>query len=299
MNNKQGFIPLALLVAILIVVAGGGVYYFVKQKHITFPPIENKTAKQIHESTTENLQATTTTNETTNWKIYQNKDFNFSLKYPTNWKVTDRFDNELHPELTFERLNFENAGKDYKGYALISIFPSFLYGSQDISKKLAGVNKAHRPITIGQWQGRRAIFDWGPQSGSDEIIIVSRPWQSDWSLSAEWNSDTFIDNPAQRTVTAEKEFFPILLSVQPIETSFSLPSKFDLLRKFRALPDCGVGDTSLQAKRAEITNEFWPKDKPVEEVIGSDLFEALMMKVDLKVGCRYKPTETTSTSTTK
>ena len=50
MNNKQGFIPLAILITILVIVVSGGTYYFVKQKEVKLlPSTENKTEKQTIE----------------------------------------------------------------------------------------------------------------------------------------------------------------------------------------------------------------------------------------------------------
>lgn len=76
MESKKGSISIGVIIAIIVVALGvvGGIFYYIKTQQTT-PPTNNDTVLQ--------------TNETGNWKIYQNTEYGFTFKYPSGLSVRD------------------------------------------------------------------------------------------------------------------------------------------------------------------------------------------------------------------
>jgi len=92
---------MAVLLTILVMLglAGGGYYYLSKQsttdKATLQTQIDDLTAKLATEKT---ASTAATAVDTSSWKTYTNSAYGFSLKYPSNWKLTERKIDANNPE---------------------------------------------------------------------------------------------------------------------------------------------------------------------------------------------------------
>jgi hypothetical protein len=78
----------SVLTALII---GGGTYYFTTNKANTDKAALQTTIDSLNKKLADlqNSAATTAADPTADWKTYANTDFNFSLKYPLTYTVTD------------------------------------------------------------------------------------------------------------------------------------------------------------------------------------------------------------------
>lgn len=93
----------AVIIAVLAVAGtGGGVWYWQnqqiqKQKQDSDKKIQ-ELEKQIEdlgkEDESESTEDSEDTDETANWKTYNNSKLGFSFKYPPDWKITDYMNND-------------------------------------------------------------------------------------------------------------------------------------------------------------------------------------------------------------
>ena len=89
-NTQEGLAPLVLIIVISILAAGGGgysVYKMFKNKSLDTAP--NKPL--VTDTQKEELGTSIKPDETKNWKIYQNDEYGFEIKYPlSNFKIRER-----------------------------------------------------------------------------------------------------------------------------------------------------------------------------------------------------------------
>ena len=69
-KSQKGFVT-PLIIILVLLISGTGFYFLSTKKDITSPGL-------------------IVPNEKTNWKTYTNKDYNFTLSYPSNWTISDR-----------------------------------------------------------------------------------------------------------------------------------------------------------------------------------------------------------------
>lgn len=72
MNSQKGLSPIAIIVIIAVFFGG----YLIYQNQNRVIPLNQQ-----------NTQSPSPSNETTNWKIYTNKDAGYSISYPESWQV--------------------------------------------------------------------------------------------------------------------------------------------------------------------------------------------------------------------
>ena len=82
--GRQGFAPILILIFLVLLV--GGVYYFGTKNKIIPSPVASS-----HPSSSP-IVISTPDSATKNWKIYSNKEYGFSVRYPEYYKITiDKF----------------------------------------------------------------------------------------------------------------------------------------------------------------------------------------------------------------
>ena len=106
LNKPKVSVSAIIISAVLaVVVFGGGVYAYqsnqakkdkdaLKSQITALETEKANLEKQVADSvatttTTATTAPVTATDETANWKTYENKTIGFSFKYPTTWKATD------------------------------------------------------------------------------------------------------------------------------------------------------------------------------------------------------------------
>ena len=82
--NQKGFANNVLVVVIVLVVGAVCYFVFVKKSE---PVVQQPTPTQTQTKTSNPTPTATPKNETASWKTYDNAEFNYELKYPTNWQV--------------------------------------------------------------------------------------------------------------------------------------------------------------------------------------------------------------------
>ena len=81
---QKGFAPAYFLIGILVILAVvGGVYYLNKSSAKSVLPKSQVSVSPTAQPTT----SATDSAETINWKIYTNKIMNYSISYPSGWKI--------------------------------------------------------------------------------------------------------------------------------------------------------------------------------------------------------------------
>lgn len=130
-HGSPSFINIAvlLLFAVVIAVASTVTTYFflssrtVEQPAVTQTPIVPPTQTNMYPTTPPTTQTTVPTDETANWKVYRNKLFGFTLKYPPTFIIKDNLSLEKNRISTsneyltlknpsYEMLLFINGGSD-------------------------------------------------------------------------------------------------------------------------------------------------------------------------------------------
>ncbi len=109
-GSKKAFISIGVIIVITVVtaiIAGGGTYYVVqnrankeldklndqmnehqkKLEEVQQKLEEAQNAQAINTEITDEENSTITTDETANWKVYRNKPYDYSMKYPDEWSV--------------------------------------------------------------------------------------------------------------------------------------------------------------------------------------------------------------------
>lgn len=89
-SNQKGFVPIIIGVILSIFVAGGAYYLGTQQQSSSSNQTQNTSNNPAIEQTTANSKVTSTPeqgDETSNWKLYSNTAFKYSLKYPTVWEI--------------------------------------------------------------------------------------------------------------------------------------------------------------------------------------------------------------------
>ena len=96
--KQKGFAPIFVLIAVLIIAAIGGVYYFGTQK-VPTPVVtpQNTTPSPI------------LSDETANWKVFSSKEFEFSLKYPGDYREANTLGETHNPSFTFFSPDYQSA----------------------------------------------------------------------------------------------------------------------------------------------------------------------------------------------
>ena len=72
----------------------------------TTEPVSIQTAQETPIITSSGVTTTTTTDPIADWKTYTNTNFNFSIKYPNDWKVSDTLQKDASTESRGESLIF-------------------------------------------------------------------------------------------------------------------------------------------------------------------------------------------------
>ena len=83
MNVNKEFAPMIAIVIAVVIIAGGiGGYLYVKNKNkiLIANPLNNSTL------TKQNILASST-DETAHWKTYSNSRYDYTIKYPLNWRI--------------------------------------------------------------------------------------------------------------------------------------------------------------------------------------------------------------------
>ena len=174
MNNKQGFIPLALLIAILIAVAGGGVYYFVKQNQSIAPDLNQQTTS---------LPQQTQSSVPEDWKTYRNEKYGFEFRYPGGLSVNFNEGDDLIyisglSNVALPSLKIE---KNSQGITLQDeIDERSNYKFTDGSGK----------ITIG---GKNAFWFTTTEMGAYVAVIVTQDYIYRFNNFGLWRTDNIID----------------------------------------------------------------------------------------------------------
>src|SRR3989344_9463411 len=71
-NSQKGFIVQLIILIMAIVIVGAGVYLYSQNKGV-----------EVNEEVSMNSTST----EVNSWKTYENKQFNYEVKYPTEWSL--------------------------------------------------------------------------------------------------------------------------------------------------------------------------------------------------------------------
>ena len=120
-TSTKGFAPIVIILigAAVLALAGGGYWYYRYSPRINY---QNSSPEQP-----------TATNETANWKTYQNEKYGFEIKYPNDWKIS------------------EIIGKDTID---IGFSEDFYY-----------INVTKISVPFSQWYGHQANFQTYPLNG--------------------------------------------------------------------------------------------------------------------------------------
>ena len=204
-NSQRGFIVPLLLVAIAVLVIGGAAYYYAIQKHVIFPPIENKTANQIQESMTETPQDNTIASETANWKTYKGSlvpgDYedtsgtvNYLFNYPDTISVEISLDKRtltltdtISGKITTIHISYEGG----RGYSPADMF------NEQIKKTCVDCTIVSNKISVQGNTGLITVI-----GGGKEWLIFAPPTDSQWLVIASLSSST--DQTAERIISTFK-----------------------------------------------------------------------------------------------
>lgn len=154
MKNNRGFVPVLILVWIVLAVAGYFGYRNFQEKNK--PRLFNDVLPQ----------PTTTSDPTSDWKTYTNKDFGFFIKYPNDMFIISEnylaIDNKPTQtwEVHFSNKNKEETakeGSDYSFYIQIDLQPKNRNGTHFTEKDIETVHQGYpETITLVTFDGFKA-----------------------------------------------------------------------------------------------------------------------------------------------
>lgn len=84
---QKGQALIFLLVGILVIVVAGGAFYLGRQTTPKSSPVSVVTSQTPQPTTNTNPESTSSA-ETSDWKIYTNNEFNYTMKYPNDLEIT-------------------------------------------------------------------------------------------------------------------------------------------------------------------------------------------------------------------
>jgi len=174
MNKKQGFIPLAILIAILIITTGGGAYYYTKQKQSIVSDLNQQTTS---------LPQQEQSSVPSDWKTYRNEKYGFEFKYPGGLSVNlnegdsliyiSGLSNVALPSLKIEKnaqeITLQNEIDERSNY-------KFTDGSGK--------------ITIG---GKNAFWFTTTEMGAYVAVVVTQDYIYRFNNFGLWRTDNIID----------------------------------------------------------------------------------------------------------
>ena len=120
MKNKQkGFvIPIVIAIVALLVLGGGYVFYSYQKG--CFGCNKGEPTKSLGDIIN-NIPISTTTNKTSDWKVYTNTQYGFEVKYPSDWKITDKSMTDSTINTKYPSVNIESPLRyDLPGYINIA-----------------------------------------------------------------------------------------------------------------------------------------------------------------------------------
>ena len=150
---KKGFTAptIPVVVAVLILVVGGIIYLNKSNISQVLPPIPSAT-----------IIPSPIPDETANWKIYTNKNFNFSFEYPNDVEIDESLIND------FYTLSIRSG----KSQLLIAPQGKYTDAPCVITKSMSNITKSSFTVKIGdkQTSGELVTFN-GERTATCKLII--------------------------------------------------------------------------------------------------------------------------------
>lgn len=174
--TKQKGISTGALVTVAVIVTiafGGGAYAYVSQKAAKEKKALNAqiTELQKQSSTSQTATSTASTASTADWKTYTNSDYNYSIKYPSNYYVKDTCGNDEKSNKTYALITKKKLGNDvidcssYKGLVEMSVLT--IQVESDTSTDFSGGSSSTSLEVIGGQSWKKYIFQYDPNSQLD------------------------------------------------------------------------------------------------------------------------------------
>ena len=180
MNNKSSVALIVILIALGIVLVGGGIWYVSsKSSNIQSSSTSNLPISNTTTSAATSTNVSPASNETANWKTYQNEEYGFEIKYPNDWEIVGCNIGDPSPALrcfTIQKGSWEGTG--YVGTVYITLLKSSAYESskKPPSAKIVPGSFTEKNISVGSQSITEysyiipnVVIGW---SGSDHIIAT-------------------------------------------------------------------------------------------------------------------------------